>query len=70
MNKTDKIKFLKKQLATAKELKAVAEGNYNLAARLESEAQSELDMLGTNSVRARQGLSPELQLKIQAQLTA
>lgn len=70
MNKTDKILFYKKQLASSKEMKAVAMQNYNLAAQLESEAQSALELLGASPERTRKGigLSEDQKLKIKASL--
>ncbi len=70
MNKTKQIEFYKTQLKTARELKAVAEQNYNIAARLESEAKSALEMLGASSGRSRKGgLTEEQKLKLKASLT-
>ena len=46
MDKKSKIQFFKKQLASLQDMKAVAMQNYNLATRLESEANSALAVLG------------------------
>lgn len=71
MNKSQQISFYKKQLETSKQMKAVAEQNYSIAAQLESEAQSALNMLGNSSGRTRKGnaLSDLEQLKLKASLT-
>jgi len=71
MNRTEQISFYKKQRASAKEMKAVAMQNYNLAAQLESKAESALAVLGTKPERTRKGLelSQEVQLKLKASLT-
>lgn len=71
MNRTKQISFYKKQRASAKEMKAVAMQNYNLAAQLESKAEIALDVLGTKPERSPKGfqLSEKEQLKITASLT-
>jgi hypothetical protein len=71
MNKATQISFYKKQLETSKQMKAVAEQNYSIAAQLESEAESALTLLGNKSGRTRKGssLSNELQLQLRASLT-
>lgn len=71
MNKTEKIKFYKKQLNSSKQLKSVAMQNYNLATQLESEAKSALEMLGAKPERSRKGdvLSEETKTQLIASLT-
>lgn len=71
MTKSQQISFYKKQLETSQQMKAVAEQNYSIAAQLESEAQSALNMLGNNSGRTRKGnaLSDNEKLKLRASLT-
>jgi hypothetical protein len=70
MNRANQISFYKRQIESAKELKAVSMQNYNIAAQLESEAKSALDLLGANSERTRKGkqLSQEEQIKLRASL--
>lgn len=72
MNKRDKIASFKKILNSAKELKAVSEQNLNIAARLESEANSALMLLGATSGQTRKGkhfLSNEEKISLLASLT-
>jgi hypothetical protein len=71
MNRTEQISFYKKQRASAKEMKAVAMQNYNIAAQLESEALNALAMLGTKPEHSPKGfqLSEKEQLKLKASLT-
>lgn len=72
MNKKEKVQFYKKQIATAKQMQAVAMQNYNLATQIESEATSSLVALGASLRKARKGehkLSDEMQLELIASLT-
>jgi hypothetical protein len=71
MNKTEQISFYKKQFNSAKEMKAVAIQNYNLAAQLESEALNALALLGTKPEHSPKGfqLSEVEKLKLRASLT-
>ena len=71
MNKTEQISFYKKQRNSAKEMKAVAMQNYNLAAQLEGEADRVLDVLGTKPEHSPKGfqLSEVEKLKLRASLT-
>ena len=72
MNKKEQISFYKKQRDSAKRMKSVASQNYQLAAQLESEAESALNLLGANSGRTRKGkdvLPEDVQLKLISGLT-
>lgn len=71
MNKSKQIQFYKKQLESSKQLKSVAQQNYNLATQLESEAKSALELLGAKPERTRKGdiLSDETKTKLMASLT-
>ncbi len=53
MTKRDQISFYKRQVKTSEELKEVAMQNYNLAARLETEARSALLELGAKEGQGR-----------------
>lgn len=70
MNKTKQISFYKRQIENAKELKAVSMQNYNIAAQLESEAKSALELLGAKPTHARKGteLTSEMKIKLRASL--
>lgn len=73
MNKSEKIKFYKKQIETCRDMKAVAEQNMIIATRLESEAKSALELLGANPEHSRKRkydgvLSEEQKLKLTANL--
>jgi hypothetical protein len=63
MNKREKIQFYKEQLESSKQMKAVAQQNYNLATRLESQAISALEMLGNTPERTRKGIQLSDKLK-------
>jgi len=71
MKRQDKISFYKSQLETAKELKVVAQQNYNIATRLESEAKSALELLGAKPTHTRKGivLPESLKIKLMSNLT-
>lgn len=71
MSKREKIQFYKQQLESSKQMKAVAEQNYNLATRLESQAISALEMLGNTPERTRKGtpLSDTLKTSLLGNLT-
>jgi Tfp pilus assembly PilM family ATPase len=71
MNKREKIQFYKQQLESSRQLMAVAQQNYNLATRLESEAKRALDMLGDNPEPTRKGtqLSDALKTTLLGNLT-
>lgn len=72
MNKRDKITSFKIILNSAKELKAVSQQNLNIAARLESEANSALLLLGATSGQTRKGkfeLSIDKQISLLGSLT-
>ena len=56
MNKREKIQFYNQQLDSSRQLKAVAQQNYNLATRLESEALRALEMLGNTPKHAPKGI--------------
>lgn len=70
MNKTEQISFYKKQLESSQQMKAVSMQNYNIAAQLESEAKSALELLGAKPTHTRKGkqLSQEEQIKLRASL--
>ena len=71
MNKSKQIQFYKKQLESSKQLKSVAQQNYNLATRLESDALRALEMLGNNPEPTRKGtpLSDTLKTALLGNLT-
>lgn len=71
MNKREKISFYKTQIESFKQMKAVAQQNYNLATQLESEALRALDMLGNNPEPTRKGkpISESLKTKLLGNLT-
>lgn len=71
MSKREKIQFYKQQLESSQQMKAVAEQNYNLATRLESQAISALEMLGNTPERSRKGtlLSDTLKASLLGNLT-
>ena len=71
MSKREKIQFYKQQLESSQQMKAVAEQNYNLATRLESQAISALEMLGNTPERTRKGtpLSDTLKTSLLGNLT-
>jgi len=71
MNKREKIQFYKQQLESSQQMKAVAQQNYNLATRLESQAISALEMLGNTPERSRKGapLSDTLKASLLGNLT-
>lgn len=72
MNKAKEIQHWKRILATAKTLQEVAIQNLDTATRLESEASSALELLGSHSgrrQRAKNPLTPEEELRILASLT-
>lgn len=72
MSKKDKIKFFKQQLASSREMMGLAMQNYNLAARLESEANSALHELGAPEGQGRKvkySLSENEKLSLISNLT-
>ncbi|MBA4155041.1 hypothetical protein [Flavobacterium sp.] len=71
MNRTEQISFYKRQLNSARELRAVAEQNISIATQLESEAKSALEMLGASTERSRKGnvLPEQLRNSLRASLT-
>lgn len=72
MKKHDQIKFFKNQLNSSITMKKVAEQNYVLAAQLESEAKSALELLGAKPERTRKGcniLSDKTKLELVSSLT-
>lgn len=70
MNKKEKITSLKKIISSAQEIKAVCEQNLSIAARLESEANSALLVLGAPTGQARKSkITPEQKIKLISNLT-
>lgn len=72
MNRTEKIRFYQKQLKSSSQMKEVAMQNYNLAARLEAEAESALKVLGASKGQGRKPksqLPKELELELISNLT-
>lgn len=72
MNKKQQIQFYNRQLKSSEELKAVAMQNYNLAAQIESEAKSALEMLGAlkgQDRKVKHELSIENRLSLIGSLT-
>jgi hypothetical protein len=70
MNKREKIQFYKQQIESSRQLMAVAQQNYNLATRLESQALRALDMLGNSPEPTRKGaLSDTLKTSLLGNLT-
>ncbi|OIQ22015.1 MAG: hypothetical protein BM557_01155 [Flavobacterium sp. MedPE-SWcel] len=71
MSKAQRITHFKEILATAKNLQEVARQQLKSATRLESEAISALEELGSSSGQGRktEALTPEEKLKLMAGLT-
>ena len=71
MNKREKITSFKKILNSAQQLRAVCEQNLNIAARLESEANSALLVLGASTGQTRKSkvISQERKIQLLGNLT-
>ncbi|OHT44467.1 hypothetical protein [Flavobacterium tructae] len=72
MKKQDQIRFYRRQLESSKEMQALAMQNYNIAAQIESEATSALEVLGASLERTRKGehkLSDKARISLLGSLT-